>query len=314
MKTVFIDGSAGTTGLRIRERLSERDDVSLITLPEDLRKDTAARSEAISSSDVTFLCLPDDAAREAVTLCHSRDTVIIDCSTAHRTSPDWAYGFPELSPEFEEKIRASKRIANPGCHASGACAILYPLVKKGIVAPDYPFAIHSLTGYSGGGKKMIADYEADGRDEKFSSPCQYALTASHKHLPEIKSVCGLSYAPAFNPIVSDFYSGMCVCVPLVTRLAAGPLTVGDVHALYSEHYAQSRVISVAPLCEKGTADGLIFSNALSGLDSMEIIVAGSAETVNIYARFCNLGKGASGAAIQNMNIAIGADPVKGLSL
>lgn len=314
MKKVFIDGQAGTTGLRINERLSGRDDIELITLPEELRKDAAARSEAISSSDVTFLCLPDDAAREAVTLCRNPETVIIDCSTAHRTNPDWAYGFPELSPEHEAKIKASKRIANPGCHASGAIAILYPLVSRGILDAAYPFAIHSLTGYSGGGKKMIADYEADGRDPKFDSPCQYALTASHKHLPEIKSVCGLDFAPAFNPIVSDFYSGMCVCVPIQMRLAKKPLSVAEVHALYSEHYADSALISVAPLCEKGTADGLIYSNTLSGRDSMRLIVSGNEYTVNIYSLFCNLGKGASGAAIENMNIAIGQDPVKGLEL
>lgn len=314
MKKVFIDGSAGTTGLRIHERLAEREDISLITLPEELRKDAAARSKAISSSDVTFLCLPDDAAREAVTLCKSDSTVIIDCSTAHRTNPDWAYGFPELSAAHAEKIKNSKRIANPGCHASGAIAILYPLVSRGILDAAYPFAIHSLTGYSGGGKKMIADYEADGRDSKYDSPCQYALTASHKHLPEIKSVCGLDFAPAFNPIVSDFYSGMCVCVPVQMRLAKKKLTVEEMHALYSEHYADSKIISVAPLCEKGTPDGLIFSNSLSGLDSMRLIVSGNEYTMNIYALFCNLGKGASGAAIENMNIAIGADPVKGLKL
>ena len=314
MKKVFIDGSAGTTGLRIHERLASREDITLITLPEELRKDAAARSEAISSSDVTFLCLPDDAAREAVTLCKNDSTVIIDCSTAHRTNPDWAYGFPELSAAHAEKIKSSKRIANPGCHASGAIAILYPLVSHGILDAAYPFAIHSLTGYSGGGKKMIADYEADGRDGKFDSPCQYALTASHKHLPEIKSVCGLDFVPAFNPIVSDFYSGMCVCVPIQMRLAQKKLTLEEMHALYSEHYAGSEIISVDPLCEKGTPDGLIFSNSLSGLDSMRLIVSGNEYTMNIYALFCNLGKGASGAAIENMNIAIGASPVKGLKL
>ena len=314
MKKVFIDGSAGTTGLRIHERLASREDIELITLPEELRKDAAARSEAISSSDVTFLCLPDDAAREAVTLCKSDNTVIIDCSTAHRTNPDWAYGFSELSPDFEAKIKASKRIANPGCHASGAIAILYPLVSHGILDAAYPFAIHSLTGYSGGGKKMIADYEDAERDEKFASPCQYALTASHKHLPEIKSVCSLDFAPAFNPIVSDFYSGMCVCVPVQMRLAKKQISVAEMHALFSEHYKNSPLVSVAPLCDKGTPDGLIFSNSLSGRDSMQIIVSGNEYTMNIYALFCNLGKGASGAAIQNMNIAIGADPVKGLVL
>ena len=314
MKKVFIDGSAGTTGLRIHERLASREDISLITLPEDLRKDAAARSEAISSSDVTFLCLPDDAAREAVTLCKSDSTVIIDCSTAHRTNPDWAYGFPELSAAHAEKIKGSKRIANPGCHASGAIAILYPLVSRGILDAAYPFAIHSLTGYSGGGKKMIADYEDGGRDPKFNSPCQYALTAAHKHLPEIKSVCSLDFAPAFNPIVSDFYSGMCVCVPIQMRLAKERLSVEEMHSLYTEHYAGSKIISVAPLCDKGTPDGHIFSNALSGKDSMQIIVSGNEYTMNIYALFCNLGKGASGAAIENMNIAIGACPVKGLVL
>lgn len=314
MKKVFIDGSAGTTGLRIHERLASREDIELITLPEELRKDSEARSRAISESDVTFLCLPDDAAREAVTLCKSDSTVIIDCSTAHRTNPDWAYGFPELSPDHEAKIKASKRIANPGCHASGAIAILYPLVAHGILDADYPFAIHSLTGYSGGGKKMIADYEDAGRDTKFDSPCQYALTAAHKHLPEIKSVCSLDFAPAFNPIVSDFYSGMCVCVPVQMRLAKKQLSVAEMHALYTEHYKNSPIISVAPLCEKGTPDGLIFSNSLSGKDSMQIIVSGNECTMNIYALFCNLGKGASGAAIENMNIAIGACPVKGLVL
>lgn len=314
MKKVFIDGSAGTTGLRIHERLASREDIELITLPEELRKDAEARGRAISESDVTFLCLPDDAAREAVTLCKSDSTVIIDCSTAHRTNPDWAYGFPELSPDHEAKIKTSKRIANPGCHASGAIAILYPLVAHGILDADYPFAIHSLTGYSGGGKKMIADYEDAGRDTKFDSPCQYALTAAHKHLPEIKSVCSLDFAPAFNPIVSDFYSGMCVCVPVQMRLAKKQISVAEMHALFTEHYKNSPIISVAPLCEKGTPDGLIFSNSLSGKDSMQIIVSGNEYTMNIYALFCNLGKGASGAAIENMNIAIGADPVKGLVL
>ena len=314
MKKVFIDGSAGTTGLRIHERLASREDIELITLPEELRKDSEARGRAISESDVTFLCLPDDAAREAVTLCKSDSTVIIDCSTAHRTNPDWAYGFPELSPDHEAKIKASKRIANPGCHASGAIAILYPLVAHGILDADYPFAIHSLTGYSGGGKKMIADYEDAGRDTKFDSPCQYALTASHKHLPEIKAVCGLDFAPAFNPIVSDFYSGMCVCVPVQMRLAKKQISVAEMHALYTEHYKNSPIISVAPLSDKGTPDGLIFSNSLSGKDSMQIIVSGNEYTMNIYALFCNLGKGASGAAIENMNIAIGACPVKGLVL
>ena len=220
----------------------------------------------------------------------------------------------ELSPDHEAKIKASKRIANPGCHASGAIAILYPLVAHGILDAAYPFAIHSLTGYSGGGKKMIADYEAEGRDEKFSSPCQYALTASHKHLPEIKSVCSLDFAPAFNPIVSDFYSGMCVCVPVQMRLAKKHISVAEMHAIFAKHYENSPLISVAPLCEKGTPDGLIFSNSLSGKDSMQIIVSGNEYTMNIYALFCNLGKGASGAAIENMNIAIGACPVKGLVL
>lgn len=314
MKKVFIDGSSGTTGLRIHERLSSRSDISLITLPEELRRDPGAREHAISSSDVTFLCLPDDAAREAVALCKAPSTVIIDCSTAHRTDPAWVYGFPELSPEQQARLASAKRIANPGCHASGAIAVIYPLIAHGMLDASYPFVINSLTGYSGGGKRMIADYEAAERDECLASPCHYALSARHKHLPEIMAVCSLEHTPAFDPIVSDFYSGMCVCVPIHTRLAGRRMSVGEVHALYSEHYASSRVISVAPLCDKGTPDGLIFASSLAGRDSMRIIVSGNEDIVNIYALFCNLGKGASGAAIQNMNIAIGEDPVKGLEL
>ena len=315
MKKIFIDGSAGTTGLRIRERLSARGDIELKVLSEELRKDPSARRDALNSCDVAFLCLPDAAAIEAVSLVDNPDTVIIDTSTAHRTNDGWAYGFPELAG-LRERIAGAKRIANPGCHATGFIALVEPLVRAGLVYRDVSLSAFSLTGYSGGGKKMIAEYEDGGAPVSglMAGGRQYALGQKHKHLPEIKSVCGLDFAPAFNPIVSDFYSGMCVCVPIQMRLAKKPLSVAEVHALYSEHYAGSEIISVAPLCEKGTPDGLIFSNSLSGLDSMRLIVSGNEYTMNIYALFCNLGKGASGAAIQNMNIAIGASPVKGLKL
>lgn len=310
-RLVFIDGGAGTTGLRIVERLSGRDDIELITLPEEKRKDPAYRAEAMAASSVTFLCLPDAAAVEAVELCDNPDTVIIDCSTAHRTAPGWAYGFPELSPLHYEAIRSSKRIANPGCHASGAIAILYPLIKHGIISPSHPVAIHSLTGYSGGGKSMIANYESDGRDSSLDSPAEYALGATHKHLPEIRAVCSLDYAPAFNPIVSDFYSGMITAFPLISRFAKTEADAPSLRALYAEHYRGSAVISVSA---EASPPSSLYANALSGRDSMKIFVTGGGDTINIFAVFCNLGKGASGAAIENMNIALGLPQERGLLL
>ena len=302
MFKVFIDGSAGTTGLRIREMLGKRTDISLISLPEQLRKDVAARKEAINASDVTFLCLPDDAAREAVLLVENPDTVVIDASTAHRTAAGWAYGFPELSAAHRAAIAQGKRIANPGCYASGFIALVYPLVKAGLVAPDYPFVCHAVSGYSGAGKKGIAEYEAENRPPLYDTPRLYALSLSHKHLPEMKAVCGLSRTPVFNPYVCDYYCGMTVNVPLFADLLVKKTAAADIRALLAEHYAESAFISVGE-----EESGFISANTLNETNRMEILVNGNDECILLTARFDNLGKGASGAAIQNMNIALGLD-------
>ena len=302
MFKVFIDGSAGTTGLRIREMLGKRTDISLISLPEQLRKDVSARKEAINASDVTFLCLPDDAAREAVLLVENPETVVIDASTAHRTAAGWAYGFPELSAAHRAAIAQGKRIANPGCYASGFIALVYPLVKAGLVAPDYPFVCHAVSGYSGAGKKGIAEYEAENRPPLYDTPRLYALSLSHKHLPEMKAVCGLSRTPVFNPYVCDYYCGMTVNVPLFADLLVKKTAAADIRALLAEHYAESAFISVGE-----EESGYISANTLNETNRMEILVNGNDERILLTARFDNLGKGASGAAIQNMNIALGLD-------
>ena len=302
MFKVFIDGSAGTTGLRIREMLGKRTDISLISLPEQLRKDVAARKEAINASDVTFLCLPDDAAREAVLLVENPDTVVIDASTAHRTAAGWAYGFPELSAAHRAAIAQGKRIANPGCYASGFIALVYLLVKAGLVAPDYPFVCHAVSGYSGAGKKGIAEYEAENRPPLYDTPRLYALSLSHKHLPEMKAVCGLSRTPVFNPYVCDYYCGMTVNVPLFADLLVKKTAAADIRALLAEHYAECAFLSVGE-----EESGYISANTLNETNRMEILVNGNDERILLTARFDNLGKGASGAAIQNMNIALGLD-------
>ena len=302
MFKVFIDGSAGTTGLRIREMLERRTDVSLIALPESLRKDADARKEAINASDVTFLCLPDDAAREAVTLVVNPHTVVIDASTAHRTAEGWAYGFPELSAEHRAAIAHGKRIANPGCYASGFIALVYPLVKAGVVAPDYPFVCHAVSGYSGAGKKGIAEYEAENRSPLLDTPRLYALTLSHKHLPEMRAVCGLTRTPVFNPYICDYECGMTVNVPLFSDLLNKRMGAADVKKLLAEHYAGSAFLSVGE-----EESGYISANTLNHTNRMQLLVNGNEERILLTARFDNLGKGASGAAIQNMNVALGLD-------
>lgn len=302
MFKVFIDGSAGTTGLRIREMLERRTDVSLIALPESLRKDADARKEAINASDVTFLCLPDDAAREAVTLVENPHTVVIDASTAHRTAEGWAYGFPELSAEHRAAIAHGKRIANPGCYASGFIALVYPLVKAGVVAPDYPFVCHAVSGYSGAGKKGIAEYEAENRSPLLDTPRLYALTLSHKHLPEMRAVCGLTRTPVFNPYICDYECGMTVNVPLFSDLLNRRMGAADVKKLLAEHYAGSAFLSVGE-----EESGYISANTLNHTNRMQLLVNGNEERILLTARFDNLGKGASGAAIQNMNVALGLD-------
>ncbi len=310
MKKIFIDGSAGTTGLRIYERLAERDDIELLTLPEDKRKDISSRKEMLGSCDIAFLCLPDDAARESVSLTDNPDTVIIDTSTAHRTDEGWTYGFPELSEEFEEKIKTSKRIASPGCHASGFIALVYPLVEKGILPKDALLTCHSITGYSGGGKKMIAEYEDKERSVLLDSPRQYGIGQNHKHLKEMKAISGIDNPPVFSPIVAPFYSGMEVTVPLFVSSLNKGFTKEDIENVYKEKYTGPIVCYRENMAE----DGFISSNTLSMKDSMEISVYGNDERIILVARYDNLGKGASGAAIECMNIVIGTDKTKGLNI
>ena len=308
MKKVFIDGSAGTTGLRIYERLSARDDVEILTLSDEKRKDSSARKEMLYKADIAFLCLPDDAAREAVALAEGSDVVIIDASTAHRTLPDWAYGFPELSKMHEGKILSSKRIAVPGCHASGFIALVYPLIEAGILAKETLLTCHSITGYSGGGKKMIADYESEERCDLLGAPRQYGLTQQHKHLKEMKAITGIENAPCFSPIVADFYSGMTVTVPLFASQIQGGAE--EIKAIYKAKYNNELVSFVDSADEGGFLSGL----ALSGKDTMKITVAGNDERILLIACYDNLGKGASGAAIECMNMVLGADKTKGLVL
>ena len=307
MTHVFIDGSAGTTGLRIADRLVLRNDVKLITLSEENRKDTAARKEAINSADIVFLCLPDAAAIEAVSLTENRAVKIIDTSTAHRTHPDWTYGMPELFGQ-RERVAASHRIANPGCHASGFIALVAPLVEQGLLKTDTALSCFSLTGYSGGGKKMITEYESTDRNPLLKAPRQYALTQQHKHLKEMVAVCGLTTAPVFCPVVADFYSGMEVTVPLFAGDITG--TVQDIEQLYKAYYTNGLV-----RFDNGTdADGMLSAAAFSDRDDMQVSVQGNDERILLTARFDNLGKGASGAAIQNMNILLGIDETTGLNV
>lgn len=307
MTNVFIDGSAGTTGLRIAERLAARRDLNLIRLPEALRKNPAARKEAINSADIVFLCLPDDAAREAVALVSNPRVKIIDTSTAHRTAPGWVYGFPELAGQ-REKLAAATRIANPGCHASGFVALVAPLVQQGILEPGALLSFFSLTGYSGGGKKMIAAYEDAARSALLDAPRQYGLTQQHKHLKEMKALCALENEPVFCPIVGDFYSGMEVTVPLFVRQVNG--TASDIRDVYRTYYTDGLV----RFTETPDSDGLLSAAALAGRDDMEISVFGNDTRILLTARFDNLGKGASGAAIQNLNILLGIDQAMGLNV
>ena len=310
LSKVFIDGSAGTTGLRIVERLSQRSDIELITLPEELRKDTSARKQALNSCDAAFLCLPDAAAVEAVSLVENPDVKLLDTSTAHRTAPGWAYGFPELGEEFLNRIKNGKRIAVPGCHASGFIALVYPLVEAGILPKSALLTCHSVTGYSGGGKKMIAQYEDEGRDTALASPRQYGLTQQHKHLKEMVAVSGIENAPVFCPIVADFYSGMCVTVPVFAKELCEGKTADDIREAYKNKYSDGIVRYKENIGE----DGFICSNALSFKDNMEIFVQGNDERILLIARYDNLGKGASGAAVECLNILLGVDRTTGLDL
>ncbi len=305
MIKVFIDGSAGTTGLRINERLSDREDIELLKISEELRKDNGARKDMINAADIVFLCLPDDAAIEAASFVNKDNdhTVIIDTSTAHRVNDAWAYGFPELTG-LREKIRNSQWIANPGCHASGFISLVAPLVEAKIIPKEANLSCFSLTGYSGGGKKMIAEYESEGRDALLDGPRQYGISQSHKHLPEMKKICGLENSPVFCPIVADFYAGMEVTVPLFN------CDIDAIKAVYKEYYSQGNVF----FNENADENGYMSAAAFAGRDDMEISVQGNKDRLLLVSRFDNLGKGASGAAIQNMNIVLGIDEGTGLTI
>jgi len=307
MARIFIDGSAGTTGLRIRERLESRRDIKLLTLPEELRKDERARREIMNEADVVFFCLPDAAASEAAAFIENESTAVIDTSTAHRTAPGWVYGFAELTGR-REAIGASKRIANPGCHASGFTALVAPLVENGIIPNDTRLSCFSLTGYSGGGKSMIADYEAQGRDGLLDAPRQYGLAQTHKHLPEMKKECGLDMSPVFCPVVAPYYAGMEVTVPLFRADIRGGAE--DIAQVYGEYY-KNGLVRFVPNCDE---KGFLSAAAFAGRDDMQITVCGNGERILLISRFDNLGKGASGAAIQNMNLLLGADETEGLNI
>ncbi|MBR1830646.1 MAG: N-acetyl-gamma-glutamyl-phosphate reductase [Atopobiaceae bacterium] len=306
---VYIDGQSGTTGLQIFERIGSRDDLELMHIDEDKRHDLDERRKFLNGCDIAFLCLPDDGAREAVSLVDNPDVCIIDASTAHRTADDWTYGFPELSADQRAAIKSSKRIANPGCHATGFISVTAPLVQAGIIPADYPLTCFSLTGYSGGGKRMIADYEAEGRPASLDAPGIYGLTLQHKHLPEMQKVCGLSKAPVFLPVVDDYYKGMATSIMLHRDLLPSGASAAEIHACLADHYAGQRFVSVVPLGEQGPT---LYANKLAGTNELHIVVCGSDDHVTVTSLFDNLGKGASGAAVQNMNIVLGIDEATGL--
>ena len=315
MKTkIFIDGSEGTTGLRIHERFAGRDDVEILPIASELRKDVGERKRLINESDITFLCLPDAAARESVSLIENENVHIIDTSTAHRTEEGWAYGFPELSGEFRERIAKGKRIAVPGCYATGFISLVYPLIQSGILPKDYPVATFAMSGYSGAGKKAIAVYESKDRAPEFDAPREYALSQQHKHLKEMTKITGLQRTPLFSPMVCDYYSGMIVTLPLYTDLLNGKPSLQEVQEKLAAFYEGEPFIQVMPLGKEEETNGFLAGNARSGWDGLEIFITGNEDRILISSRFDNLGKGASGAAIQCMNIVMGVDEKKGLNL
>ena len=310
MKKIFIDGKAGTTGLRIYERLSDRKDIEIILLSDEERKDPIAKKNALNSCDIAFLCLPDEAARESVSMIENDNVTVIDTSTAHRTLDGWCYGFPELSDAFNEKLKTAKRIAVPGCHASGFIALVKPLIDNGIISDDELLTCHSITGYSGGGKKMIADYEDDKRESLLDAPRQYALTQNHKHLKEMKAITGLKNAPIFCPIVSDFYSGMMVTVPIFAAQLQIGKTLKDIKKLYADKYSGAIVSYEDSIDDAGFLSAVKYKNK----DNMVIGAFGNEDRILLVALYDNLGKGASGAAIECMNVALGEEKTLGLEI
>ncbi len=314
MFKVFVDGNLGTTGLNVSQRLAARDDIELLVIDPELRKDPVQRRRLINSADIVFLCLPDAAAREAVAMVENPATRVIDASTAHRTEAGWAYGLPELSCGHRHAIETGARVAVPGCHASGFNMLVYPLVKLGFIPADYPVTAFSVTGYTGGGNKMIGEYEADSRPADYCTPRQYGITQTHKHLPEMKAVCGLADFPAFSPVVGDFPRGMVVTVPVLSRLMSKKVGVSELRCALAEYYAGQKMVRVMAEEEIAEMSGFVGANQQAGLDSAEIIVSGNDERLLLMSRFDNLGKGASGAAMQCMNIMIGAEETAGLNI
>jgi len=308
--TVYIDGKEGTTGLQIYDRLAGREDIELLVIDEDKRKDTDERKKLLNAADIAFLCLPDAAAVEAVGLIENPGTRVIDASTAHRTADGWVYGFPELGKAQREAIQNAKRVANPGCYATGFISLIYPLVKRGLLPPDAPLTVHALSGYTGGGKKTIAVYEAEEREPELVSPRHYAVQLSHKHIPEMVKVCGLRRKPIFTPIICDFPQGMVVTAPLYLDMLAGRQTLESLRGMYQDFYAGSRYVTIRP--PEAPACGFIGSNNLAGTNELQIFVCGNEEQAMLCARLDNLGKGASGAAVQNMNIMLGFGEETGL--
>ena len=307
---VYIDGKDGTTGLQIYDRLSVRSDIDLLLIDEEKRKDPAERKKLMDAADIVFLCLPDAEAIEAVGLIESPTTRVIDASTAHRTNPGWDYGFPELSAERRAAIQKSKRVANPGCHATGFISVVYPLVAMGLLPKDVCLSAFSLTGYSGGGKKMIAQYEAADKETALFAPCPYGMGQSHKHLPEMQKICGLDNKPVFTPIVDDYYKGMATTVPLHMSQLNGVSTLAEVRQKLADYYGGQTLVRVADT----TDTAKLYANAQAGKDTLVLYAAGNDEQFTITALFDNLGKGASGAAVQNMNLMLGFEETTGLNL
>lgn len=312
---IFIDGSEGTTGLRIYERFAEREDIEILPVAPELRKDIEERKRLINAADVVFLCLPDAAAKESAGLAENENVRIIDTSTAHRTQEGWVYGFPELSQGQREAIIRGKRIAVPGCHATGFISLVYPLVSSGVLPADYPFSAFSLTGYSGGGKKMIAQYEADGRSPELNAPREYALSQSHKHLKEMQKIPGLLREPLFSPIVADYYSGMVVSVPIYGEFLKRYAGADGLRGFFEEYYKGQKFIRVMKAgAEEALEGGMMAGSGCSGWDGLRIFVTGNEERIVLNAQFDNLGKGASGAAVQCLNLMLGCEEDKGLNV
>ncbi|OGN99022.1 MAG: N-acetyl-gamma-glutamyl-phosphate reductase [Chloroflexi bacterium RBG_13_51_18] len=312
-KTVFVDGQHGTTGLKIRERLNGRNDIEILRIPDDKRKDPAAREKLLNEADIVFLCLPDDAARESVSLIKNESVCVIDGSTAHRVAEGWVYGLPELKKEQRALIKKSKRISVPGCHATGFILMLYPLVAQGIVSPDYPVSCHVVAGYSGGGKALIADYTGQNVPDVIKNPRPYSLALNHKHLPEMTKVVGLARPPVFAPTVVNVYNGEIISIPLVPDHLEKQLSAADIREVLAQYYAGERFVKVMPCpADDFLKNGFLTFTDCNGTNNLEIYVFGNKDRILLSARYDNLGKGASGAAVQNMNIILGLDEATGL--